>query len=164
VVVSAAKIAQERRNGCYCASYHCFWHKGSKFQPTTYWRNRQINVQLSPVCGPCPYQGKDIVFRFIIEYSSSMHFGPYIIGSIFIWGFLKRWYFGLCWNLRLVIELQYLEGFWFLLEDFLKIIFFHDEIFEFPQFFFYLKILFNVNGKATVWHTPCLWRTQDALK
>ncbi len=26
----------------------------------------------------------------------------------------------------------YLEGFWFLLEDFLKIIFLHDEIFEFP--------------------------------
>jgi hypothetical protein len=28
------------------------------------------------------------------------------------------------------IELQYLEGFWFLLEDFLKIIFLHCEIFE----------------------------------
>ncbi len=28
----------------------------------------------------------------------------------------ERWYFGLCWNLRLVIiELWYLEGFWFLL-------------------------------------------------
>jgi hypothetical protein len=26
------------------------------------------------------YQGKDIVFRFIIEYSSSMDFGPYGIG------------------------------------------------------------------------------------
>jgi hypothetical protein len=26
----------------------------------------------------------------------------------------ERWYFGLCWNLRLVIELWYLEGFWFL--------------------------------------------------
>jgi hypothetical protein len=29
-------------------------------------------------------------------------------------------YFGLCWNLRLVIELWYLEGFWFLLEDFFE--------------------------------------------
>jgi hypothetical protein len=34
--------------------------------------------------------------------------------------------------LKLVIELQYLEGFWFLLEDFLKIIFLHGEIFELP--------------------------------
>jgi hypothetical protein len=28
-------------------------------------------------------------------------------------------------------ELKYFEGFWFLLEDFLKIIFLHGEIFEF---------------------------------
>ncbi len=40
-------------------------------------------------------------------------------------------------NLRLVIiELKYLEGFWFLLQDFLKVIFVHGEIFEFPWFFF----------------------------
>jgi len=38
----------------------------------------------------------------------------------------------------------------FLLEDFLKIIFLHGEIFEFPSFFFCLKVLLNVNGKATV--------------
>jgi hypothetical protein len=31
----------------------------------------------------------------------------------------------------------------------------HGEIFEFPWFFFCLKMLFNVNGKATVWHIPC---------
>jgi hypothetical protein len=42
------------------------------------------------------------------------------------------------------------RNFLFLLEDFLKIIFLHVEIFEFPQFFFRLKILFNVNGKATM--------------
>jgi hypothetical protein len=36
-------------------------------------------------------------------------------------------------NLRLVVELSYLEGFWFLLEDFFKVIFLHSEIlFEFP--------------------------------
>ncbi len=38
------------------------------------------------------YQGKDIVFRFIIEYySSSRDFGHYviIIGLFFIWGFFK---------------------------------------------------------------------------
>jgi hypothetical protein len=40
----------------------------------------------------------------------------------------------------------YLEGFGFLLEDLLKIIFVNGEIFEFPSFFFCLKILFNVNG------------------
>jgi len=33
----------------------------------------------------------------------------------------------------LVLKLEIsLEGFWFLLEDVLKIIFLHDEIFEFP--------------------------------
>jgi hypothetical protein len=52
---------------------------------------------------------KDIVFRFIIEYSSSLRdFYRPLLGnnnnrSIFIWAFLKKWYFGLCWNLRLVI-------------------------------------------------------------
>ncbi len=30
-----------------------------------------------------------------------------------------------------IIELLYLEGFWFVLEDFSKIIFLHGEIFEF---------------------------------
>jgi hypothetical protein len=37
----------------------------------------------------------------------------------------------------------------FFLEDFLKIIFLHGEIFEFPKFFLCLKICFNVNGKTT---------------
>jgi len=32
---------------------------------------------------------------------------------------------------RLVIELQYLERFWYLLENFLKIMFLHGEVFEF---------------------------------
>jgi magnesium-transporting ATPase (P-type) len=52
----------------------------------------------------------------------------------------------------------YLEGFWvFLLEDL-----FEDYIFAWWNIwvsiilFFCLKILFNVNGKATMWHTPCL--------
>jgi hypothetical protein len=47
-------------------------------------------------------------------------------------------------------DIIFVEGFWFLLEDFLKIIFLHGEIFEFSSFFFCLKILFNVNGKVTV--------------
>jgi hypothetical protein len=33
---------------------------------------------------------------------------------------------------RVIEFYNYLEGFWFLLEDFLKIIFLHGEIFEFP--------------------------------
>jgi hypothetical protein len=53
------------------------------------------------------YQVKDIVFRLIIEYSSLRDFRPYVINnrSIFIRGFSKQWYFGLCWNLRFVTEL-----------------------------------------------------------
>jgi hypothetical protein len=31
------------------------------------------------------YQGKDIVFRFIIEYSSLMDFGPYIVVGLFLY-------------------------------------------------------------------------------
>jgi len=34
-----------------------------------------------------------------------------------IFWFKRIWYFGLCWNLRLVIELWYLQGFCFLWED-----------------------------------------------
>jgi hypothetical protein len=68
-------------------------------------------------------------------------------------GFFEDYIFA-WWNLRLVTELWYVEGFWFLLEGFLKIIFLHGEVLEFPWFFFCLKILLNVDGKATVWHTP----------
>jgi hypothetical protein len=73
---------------------------------------KEKNVQLMGSGGEqffigLAYQEKDIVFRFIIEYSSLMDFWP--LGnnnrSIFIWRIFKRWYFGLCWNLRLVIEL-----------------------------------------------------------
>jgi hypothetical protein len=58
--------------------------------------------------------------------------------------------------LVLKLEISYrviniLKDFWFLFEDLLKIIFLHGEIFEFPYiFFFHIKILFHVNGKATV--------------
>jgi hypothetical protein len=57
------------------------------------------------------YQGKkDIVFKFIIEYSSSLRDFYRPLGynnnrSIFIWGFLKDDILGCVWNLRLVIEL-----------------------------------------------------------
>ncbi len=76
------------------------------------------------------YQGKHIVYRFIIECNSLKAFWP-LGKSNFIVGFSERWYFGLCWNLILIIELSYLERFWFLLEDSLEDIFLHSEIFEF---------------------------------
>jgi hypothetical protein len=52
------------------------------------------------------YQGKDIVFRFIIEYISLKGFWP--LGnnnnrSIFTWGFMKYDILACVWNLRLVI-------------------------------------------------------------
>jgi hypothetical protein len=54
----------------------------------------------------------------------------------------------------------YLEGFWFLLQDF----FFKDYIFAwwniiwvFIILLFALRYFFNVNGKATMWNTPCLF-------
>jgi hypothetical protein len=31
------------------------------------------------------YQGKDIVFRFIMEYSSLRDFGPYVIIGLFLY-------------------------------------------------------------------------------
>jgi hypothetical protein len=40
------------------------------------------------------YQGKDIVYRFIIEYSSLMDFGPWIIG-IFLYEDFKKMIFWL---------------------------------------------------------------------
>jgi hypothetical protein len=35
------------------------------------------------------FVGKDIVFRFTLEYSSLRAFGTYVVRSIFIWVFLK---------------------------------------------------------------------------
>jgi len=83
------------------------------------------------------YQGKkDIVFRFIIEYSSLRFIieysslrdlGPKVIIIIGLFLYEDYWkmmfLIKMCWN--------YLEGYWFLLEDFLKIIFLHGEIFEY---------------------------------
>jgi hypothetical protein len=74
---------------------------------------------------------------------------------------LEPWYFGLCWNLRLVIGLWYLEGFWFLLKDF-----FEDYILAWWNIWISIILLlscdtFNVNGKAMVWHTPCSYGGQQ---
>jgi len=53
------------------------------------------------------------------------------------------------------IKLWYLEGFWFLLKGFFwkLYLFCMLKYLNFHNFFFAFKILFNVNGKATVWHT-----------
>jgi len=62
-----------------------------------------------------------------------MDFGPPSNRSIFIWGFLKDDVLACVetWDLsyRVIISGRI---FWFLLEDFLNIIFLHGEIFEFP--------------------------------
>ncbi len=47
-----------------------------------------------------------------------------------------------------------MKDFYFVLEDFLKIIFLHGRIFEFSSFFFCLYILSIVNGKAVQCDTP----------
>jgi hypothetical protein len=80
------------------------------------------------------YQGKDIVFRFIIEYSSLRDFGPEVI---IIGLFLYEDFWNMIFWLVLKLEISYygviiswriLVSF---LEDFLKIILLHGEIFEF---------------------------------
>jgi hypothetical protein len=73
-----------------------------------------LHFTMDDFCWPLPYQGQGYccVFRFIIEYSSLRDFYRPLVNnrSLFIWAFLKDGYFGLCWNLRLVIiELWYLE-------------------------------------------------------
>jgi len=70
------------------------------------------------VCVGLAYQGKDIVFGFIIEYSSLRDFYRPLgnnIRSIFIWGFFLKDDISTCvetWDQ--LQKLRYLEGFWFL--------------------------------------------------
>jgi hypothetical protein len=101
------------------------------------------------------YQGKDIVFRFIIEYSSLRDFGPYVVGLFWykdIWKMIFLLVLKLGISYKVKLSWRILVSF---RRIFLKIIFLHGEIFEFPSFFFCLNTLFNVNCKTTVWHTPC---------
>jgi hypothetical protein len=68
----------------------------------------------------------------------------------------QRWYFGLCWNLRLVKRVIiswkifgfFLRIFWRLYFDMVKYLSFLNSSFALRYF------LINVNGKAAVWHTP----------
>jgi hypothetical protein len=43
------------------------------------------------------------------------------------------------------------EGFWFLIEDILKIIFLHGQKFEFQKVFCCFKIFLKVNGNVLLW-------------
>jgi hypothetical protein len=63
--------------------------------------------------------GKDIVFRFIIELKGFWPLGNNSLVYFYMRNF-ERWYFGSSWNLRLVVELYYLEGFWFLFKGFFE--------------------------------------------
>ncbi len=88
------------------------------------------------------YQGKDIVFTFIIEYSSLRDFGPYIIGlflyevfwKMIFWFLLK---FKISYRV-IIISWRILVSFRGFFEDYI----FASEIFEFPWFFFCIRILF----------------------
>jgi len=61
------------------------------------------------------------------------------------------------WEINSYRVIRYLEGFWSLFEDFLKIkyIFCMVKCLSFLNSSFCIKIHFNVNGKAILWHTPC---------
>ncbi len=76
------------------------------------------------------YQGKDIVFRFIKEYSSLSNFGCYVIG-LFLYEDVWKMVFWLVLKVEISYWVIISWRFWFLLEDFLKITFLHGDIFEF---------------------------------
>jgi hypothetical protein len=103
------------------------------------------------------YQCKDIVFKFIIEYSNLTNFDPHVVGLFLYEDFWKMIFWlvlKLGINDRVVIfwkNLVSFKGF------FSKIIFLHGEILKFSWFFFCLKIFFNVNGKAIMSH----WKDGD---
>jgi hypothetical protein len=46
-------------------------------------RKKTVNQLPFPAFVGLAYQGKDIMFGFIIEYSSLMDFGPYVIGLFY---------------------------------------------------------------------------------
>jgi hypothetical protein len=56
-------------------------------------------------------------------YINLREFDPEVIG-LFLYEDFWKMIFWLVLNLKLVLELWYLEGFWFLLEDFLQILIF----------------------------------------
>jgi hypothetical protein len=133
--------------------FNAFAHISIYFQPT--YTTQFIFIGLAYY-----YQeGKDIVLRFIIEYSSFRDFYRPLGNnnnnnnrSIFYMRIFqkKEWYFWLV----LKLEISYRTTiswriFVFFLEGFLKIIYLHCEIFWFSHnSSFALRYLFNVNGQG----------------
>ncbi len=72
--------------------------------------------------------------------------------------FFERWYFGLCWNLRLVIELWYREGFWFLLEDC-----FEDYIFAWWNIRVSVILLLPYDTFSCKWQGQSVWYTHPSF-
>jgi hypothetical protein len=70
----------------------------------------------------------DFVFRLIVKYNSLMDFGPYVMIGLFLyedfWKMISWLVLKLELSKRVIISLK--DFFLFLLEDFLKIIFFHS--------------------------------------
>jgi hypothetical protein len=97
------------------------------------------------------------VFGLIIEYSSLMDFGPYLIG-LFLYDDFWKMIFWLVLkleiNYRVIISWRILGFFRGFFEDY---IFAWWNIWVFIILSFALRYLLIVNGNATVWHTPCLW-------
>jgi hypothetical protein len=74
------------------------------------WNLWYVTTKDLAFCWPCCLQGKDIVFKIHHRvYSSLRDFGPKVINNnrsiYFYMRIFEKWYFGLCWNLRLVIKL-----------------------------------------------------------
>ncbi len=98
--------------------------------------------------------GKDIVFRFKIEYSSLRDFGPKVIGL-----FLYEDFWKMIFWLVLKLEISYrVIMFWRIFVSFKG--FFEDYIFAWWNIWVSIilllpsKIHFSVNGKAIVWQKP----------
>jgi hypothetical protein len=123
-------------------------------------------IQAFPSFIGLAYQEKDIVFRFIIEYSSLRNFGPYIVIGPFLYEEFWKMIFWLVLKLEiLVIELWYLEGFLVSFRGFFwRWYFYMVKYLNFHTSSFALRYLFNVKGKATMWHTPMFqMNEQEAL-
>jgi hypothetical protein len=87
------------------------------------------------------YQGKDIVFRFIIEYSSLRDFGPYLIGLFFYEDFWKMIFwlvFKLEISYRVIISWRILISFREFFEDYIfctvRYLSFHNSSFALRYF------------------------------
>ncbi len=73
---------------------------------------------------PPPSYWKITLCKIVLKvYINLREFDPEVIG-LFLYEDFWKMIFWLVLNLKLVLELWYLEGFWFLLEDFLQILIF----------------------------------------